>query len=166
MNLLKKFVRSDSSDMSDDYDDDSLYVMPDDLRMDEDETEDEISAAPSPVSAAPKSATKTALKIFQPRSHTEAPQIAECMKNGCIVLLNISNLQKDKAHRLVDFLAGVTFVLDGQMIKSDKHIILLAPAGVDVTGIVPEAAPAPAPAPVAREEYAEELYEEIVDEEL
>ena len=70
--------------------------------------------------------------------------------------MDIGNLTKEQAHRLVDFLAGVAYVLGGEMIKTNKHTIVVSPAGVDVTGFMPQTA-APAPArPQYNEEYTEE----------
>jgi len=162
MNLLKKFVRNDNADMGDEYDDD-IYVMPEDLKMEMpgDDMDADLSTINTPVQkapeAAPVSADKVALKLLQPKSHTEATQIADKLKEGSIILLDIGNLTKDKAHRLVDFLAGVTYVLNGEMIKTNKNTIVIAPAGVDISGFAPEAAPA---APAQPEVY-EEVYEEI-----
>ena len=164
MNLLRKFVRNDNADLGDEYDDD-VYVMPDDLRMEmpDSDLEADISGINAPLQKepepAPISADKVALKLLQPKSHTEATQIADTLKAGNIILLDICNLAKDKAHRLVDFLAGVTYVLGGEMLKTNKNTIVIAPAGVDISGFAPEvAAPAPAPAP-APEQY-EEVYED------
>ena len=87
--------------------------------------------------------------MLQPKSHTEATKIADKLKEGCIVLLDIASLTKEQARRLVDFLAGVAYVLGGEMIKTNRHTIVVSPAGVDISGFAPEAAP------------AEEEYEEV-----
>lgn len=169
MNLLKKFVRNDNADMGDDYDDD-VYVMPEDLKseMPDADLGADLSAVETPVQKAePAAQDKVALKYMQPKSHTEATQIADLLKAGSIVLLDIGSLAKDKAHRLVDFMAGVVYMMGGEMIKTNKNTIVIAPAGVDISGFTPEApAAAPAPARVQRPQYEEE-YEEIpVSEEL
>lgn len=161
MNLLKKFVRNDNADLGDEYDDE--YVMPEDLKMEmpDADPDSDISAVNAPArkeEAATLSPDKVALKLIQPKSHTEATEIADKLREGCIILLDIGNLTKDKAHRLVDFLAGVTYVLGGEMIKTNKNTIVVAPAGVDISGFAPEEAPE-APAPAASE--YEEGYEEI-----
>lgn len=158
MNLLKKFVRNDNADLDEEYDDD-MYVMPDDLKMempDADENSN-ISTVQTPAQKAPVSPDKVALKLLQPKSHTEATQIADKLKDGCIILLDIANLTKDKAHRLVDFLAGVAYVIGGEMIKTNKNTIVIAPAGVDISGFAPEEAPAAA---AATTEVYEEVYED------
>jgi len=166
MNLLKKFIRNDNADMEEDYDD--IYAMPEDLKLEmaESDIEADVSAIDSPARKTPDirpaSPDKVALKLLQPRSHTEAAKIADKLKEGCIVLLDISNMTKEKALRLVDFLAGVAYVLGGEMIKTNKNTIIVAPSGVDISSF---AAEEPEEAPVAEaaatEEYEEEVYEEI-----
>ena len=167
MNLLKKFVRNDPADVEEDYDD--IYVMPEDLKMEMpgEDMDAQVSALNSPARKDPEihpaSADKVSLKLLQPKSHTEATKIADKLKEGCIVLLDISNLSKEQAHRLVDFLAGVAYVLGGEMIKTNKNTIVVSPSGVDISGFAPEE-PAEEPAPV-EEEY-EEVYEQEEAEEV
>ena len=164
MNLLKKFVRNDNADLEDDGAYDDIYVTPEYLQTDMTATdvESELAAMDSPARKDPEihpaTPDKVELKLLQPKSHTEGTKIADKLKDGCIVLLDISNLTKEKAHRLVDFLAGVAYVLGGEMIKTNKHTIVVAPSGVDISSFAPEAmvAEEPVAAPVE-----EEIYEEI-----
>ena len=163
MNLLKKFVRSDNADLNEEEEYEDIYAIPEDIKMDmsEEAPAATVSAMDAPARKEPEirpvAADKVSLKLMQPKSHTEAAQIADKLKEGCIVLLDIGNLTKEQAHRLVDFLAGVAYVLGGEMIKTNKNTIVVSPAGVDVTGFMPQvAAPAPAPAPQYEEEYTEE----------
>ena len=158
MNLLKRFVRNDNADLEEDYDE--MYKMPDDIQMPDMEVEENVSALDSPARKEPEihpaSADKVTLKLLQPKSHTEATKIADKLKEGCIVLLDISHLTKDQAHRLVDFLAGVAYVLGGEMIKTNKNTIVVAPAGVDISSFAPETAEED-----TAEASAEDAYEEI-----
>lgn len=163
MNLLKKFMRTETTGVGDDYDD--MYVMPEDLRVDtEDENAGVISSTEGSMgkSADFNPVEKVSLKLLQPTSHVEAPKIADKLKEGCIVLLDVSNLTKEKAHRLVDFLAGVAYVLGGEMVKTNRNTIVVAPAGVDITGFAPVAKPVAEPAPAPQ---PEEIYEEISEAE-
>lgn len=169
MNLLKRFVRNDNADFDENYDENELYVMPEDIQM-PDAVENSVAALENPARKEPEfrpasAADKVSLKLLQPKSHIEATMIADKLKDGCIVLLDISRLTKEQAHRLVDFLAGVAYVLGGEMIKTNKNTIVISPSGVDISGFAPEVAaeePAVEPAPEAVEEY-EEVYEEEVD---
>ena len=166
MNLLKKFVRNDPADVEEDYDD--IYVMPEDLKMEMpgEDMDAQVSALNSPARKDPEihpaSADKVSLKLLQPKSHIEATKIADKLKEGCIVLLDISNLSKEQAHRLVDFVAGVAYVLGGEMIKTNKNTIVVSPSGVDISGFAQDE-PAEEAAPV-EEEY-EEVYEQEETEE-
>ena len=153
MNLLKKFIRDNNAIEDEDDEFNDLYVD-DDVRMDMEEWETAAPAAMGTAAAprAPEAASpeKVALKLMQPKSHAEATKIADKLKEGCIVLLDISRLEKEPAHRLVNFLAGVVYVLGGEMIKTNKNTIVVSPSGVDITGLAQDMAgeDAPAPAPV------------------
>lgn len=166
MNLLKKFMRNDNADLEEEnYDD--LYVMPDDLGMNDMDMNNDASAFDAPVKAPearPVAAEKVSLKLLQPKSYVEAPAIADKLKEGCIVLLDISNLKKEHAIRLVDFLAGVAYVLGGEMIKTNKHTIVVSPAGVDISSFAPEQAAAE-DAPAESEDVEYEEYEEVASDE-
>lgn len=169
MNLLKKFVRNDPADVEEEGEYDDFYAIPEELKM-EMETEDpevKVSALDSPARKTPEihpvAEDKVTLKLLKPKSHTEATAIADKLKEGCIVLLDICNLTKEQSHRLIDFLAGVAYVLGGEMIKTNKTTIVISPAGVDISGFMQEEAAAPAaPATPAQEQY-EEVYEESAD---
>ena len=167
MNLLKKFVRNDNADLDEELGDDAL-VMTDDIGMEMPEMDvgEEVASMDSPSrkesEIQPAKPEKVSLKLLQPKSHIEATKIADKLKEGCIVLLDISMLSNEQVHRLVDFLAGVAYVLGGEMIRTNKHTIVISPAGVDITGF---ASDLEEPAQ-EEEEQTEELYEEISDEEL
>ena len=169
MNLLKRFVRNDNADFDESYDENELYVMPEDIQI-PDETANSVAAIENPARKDPEvrpanDAENVSLKLLQPKSHIEATILADKLKEGCIVLLDISRLTKEQAHRLVDFLSGVAYVLGGEMIRTNKNTIVISPSGVDISGFAPEAeAPAeeqPAEDPVAE---ASEEYEEVVEE--
>ncbi len=159
MNLLKKFVRNDNADLEDDGAYDDIYVTPEYLQTDMNNADEAVAEMDSPARKTPDihpaTPDKVELKLLQPKSHTEATKIADKLKEGCIVLLDISNLTKEKAHRLVDFLAGVAYVLGGEMIKTNKNTIVVAPAGVDITSFASEAEDAEESAPSYEETYEE-----------
>ena len=169
MNLLKKFVRNDNADFEDEGEYDDIYVTPKYLQSDMTDAEsDNVAAMDSPARKEPEihpaSSDKVELKLMQPKSHTEATKIADKLKDGCIVLLDISNLTKEKAHRLVDFLAGVAYVLGGEMIKTNKSTIVVSPSGVDISGFAPDLEEVAPSAEASDEEEIEEAVEEELTE--
>jgi cell division inhibitor SepF len=171
MNLLKKFVRNDPADFENDEIQDDIYIMPADIEKEMNVAEQSaVSAIDDPARKTPDirpaGNEKVELKLLRPKSHTESVKIADKLKEGCIVLLDISNLEKEQAIRLVDFVAGVAYVLGGEMIKTNRHTIVVSPSGVDISGFASDPAP-------AEEEYEEvevsedgayEEYEETVSE--
>ena len=174
MNMLKRFLRNDNADLQEDeevYGD--IFAMPEDLKTEmAGDDGDDVSAVDTvrrENDIRPASPDKVELKLLKPKSHIEATRIADKLKEGCIVLLDISRLTKDQAHRLVDFLAGVAYVLGGEMIKTNKSTIVVSPAGVDISGFAPDVDEQPAEEVVEEVETAqeeieyEEAYEEAVE---
>ena len=91
---------------------------------------DEAPAAPA--APAPNTA---ALKIINPKSYQDASEIAGYLMNGSTVLLNIENMAREQAVRMIDYLSGATYVLGGLMTKVGKTTIVVAPKNVDVSSI-------------------------------
>lgn len=172
MNMLKRFLRNDNADLQEDEGYEDIYTMPEDLKMEmADEDAADVSAVSTPAQSEtdirPATPDKVEIKLLKPKSHIEASTIADKLKEGCIVLLDVSDLEKDKAQRLVGFLAGVVYVLGGEMIKTNKSTIVVSPAGVDISGIVSEdpAEEAPVEETEAYEEGDEGYEGEPADEE-
>lgn len=74
-----------------------------------------------------------ALKVVRPKSFDEGPEIADYLKEGSTVLLNIEQLDKLSTKRLLDFLLGATHVLGGSMNVVAKGTFVFAPKSVGVS---------------------------------
>ena len=161
MNLLKRFIRDNTATEYEEEEEYKDFYPALDAESDSaaNSVEEDVASLDSPARKDPEihpaTPEKVTLKLIQPRSHTEATRIADKLKEGCIVLLDISNLTKEQAIRLVDFLSGVAYVLGGEMIKTNPNTIVVSPSGVDVSGFIAEDATASAPA----EETEEQTYE-------
>ncbi len=92
---------------------------------------DETPVAP----VAPAAPAAAALKIINPKSYQDASEIAGYLMNGNTVLLNIENMAREQAVRMIDYLSGATYVLGGLMTKVGKTTIVVAPKNVDVSSI-------------------------------
>lgn len=135
MNFWKKITKTDNEPAEDDNYNGYGYEMDDGIVgvPDYGDTAPVKEPSLSNVSAP----EKVSLKLVQPKSHTEAPAVADKLMSGCIVVLDIGELQRDSKEsvlRLLDFIAGVIHVLNGQMIRTNKTTIVLAPSGVDISG--------------------------------
>jgi cell division inhibitor SepF len=84
------------------------------------------------------------LIIAKPREFAEAQLIVEHIKTRKPVLVNMEGTEHSEAKRIIDFLSGATFALDGNMQKVSQQIFVFAPAQVEVNATQqPEAAERP-----------------------
>jgi len=87
-------------------------------------------AAPEPTPAPPKTYRITTV---HPRTYNEAREIGERFREGCPVIMNLTELDDADAKRLVDFAAGLIFGLRGSIERVTAKVFLLSPRDVDVT---------------------------------
>ncbi len=70
--------------------------------------------------------------IMQPETFEDARDICDHLKNKKPVVINLEDVQKDCAQRIVDFLSGSVYGLDGEIQKVSAGIFLIAPSNVDI----------------------------------
>lgn len=85
------------------------------------------SASVTPVS------TNMQMHIVEPKSFTEAQNIANKFKQGTPVIMNLSSTAPELAKRLLDFASGLTYGLDGGLQKVADKVFMLTPHNVDVS---------------------------------
>lgn len=73
------------------------------------------------------------MQIIEPRTFTEAQQIADHFKRGVPVILNLTAADPDLTRRLIDFASGLTYGLNGGLQKVSEKVFMLTPANVDVS---------------------------------
>jgi len=83
----------------------------------------------------PAPAPKPAYRIttVHPRTYNEARTIGERYREGCPVIMNLTELDDADAKRLVDFAAGLIFGLRGSIERVTAKVFLLSPQDVAVT---------------------------------
>ena len=63
----------------------------------------------------------------------EVREAVEAVRARHCVLLHADNAPRDEAQRIVDFLSGAIYALDGQVDRIGARTVLLSPAGVNVS---------------------------------
>ncbi|MFQ6131399.1 MAG: cell division protein SepF [Armatimonadota bacterium] len=63
----------------------------------------------------------------RPHSMEDGSHIADKMKQRLPVAINLEELDETVARRIVDFLSGVTYALDGSMKKIGRAVFMCAP---------------------------------------
>ncbi|MGD8237659.1 MAG: cell division protein SepF [Armatimonadota bacterium] len=112
--------------------DDELYEE----ELDPEEFEDdELPAAPAGHRGPRLADTQpmaTSIVRAEPASLDEASLIADKIKEQVPVALNLEELDDALARRIVDFLSGVTYGLDGSMKKVGRAVFLCAPSHMPI----------------------------------
>ena len=72
--------------------------------------------------------------IIQPEAFDDAQDICDHLKSKKPIVMNLENLEKDAAQRIIDFLSGSVYALDGNIQKVSAGIFLIAPNNVDIMG--------------------------------
>jgi cell division inhibitor SepF len=73
------------------------------------------------------------ITTVHPKTYNEARTIGERYRDGCPVIMNLTELDDADAKRLVDFAAGLIFGLRGSIERVTAKVFLLSPQDVDVT---------------------------------
>lgn len=76
---------------------------------------------------------KDRISVVEPRAYNEAMTIAKRVGQGEVVLINFQSLDEIKARRVVDFLTGVVFMIDGDIKRVGNEMFLCTPTNVEIT---------------------------------
>ncbi len=76
--------------------------------------------------------------LVEPRAFSEAQQIADYLKAKNQVVVNFKRVTSDVSKRIMDFLNGIIYAIDGTMEKLGPGIVLCAPKGFEIEGNITE----------------------------
>jgi len=77
-------------------------------------------------------ANQLKLVVMQPSSYEEAQDICDHLKEKKPVVINLEYADKVTATKLIDFLSGAVYAVDGHIEKVSPTIFLIVPNNVDV----------------------------------
>lgn len=72
------------------------------------------------------------LNILYPESFDEARNVCTNIRENVAVIVNLENMKKDLGQRIVDFISGAVFALDGSITKISNGIFVVAPTSFNV----------------------------------
>ena len=75
---------------------------------------------------------KQEIVVLEPASFADAREIAETLKLKKCILLNMRKTDKELARRIVDFLSGISYAIEGQSQKVADQIYLFTPGHFDI----------------------------------
>ena len=77
---------------------------------------------------------KQEVVLFRPTSFNDTSKAADDLRNRKAVLLNLENVDKAMSRRVVDFLSGCVYAVDGSVKKVAQSAYLFCPHNMDVVG--------------------------------
>ncbi len=155
---VKKFTQPYADDDYDEYEDDEVDGYEEEetpsrfSRRSALDTDNDMSGfdfddepeKPSPV-AAPSpsgfnaqvvniSSGKQQVVLFRPTSFNDTSKAADDLRSKKAVIVNMENVDKAMARRVIDFLSGCAYALDGKVKKIAQATYLFCPFNMDVVG--------------------------------
>ena len=77
---------------------------------------------------------KQEVVLFRPGNFNDTSKAADDLRNRKAVIVNMENVDKAMARRVVDFLSGCAYALDGKVKKVAQSTYLFCPHNMDVVG--------------------------------
>ncbi len=150
--FMNTFGLKDDDDDYDEYDDDEYYDDDEEYDTSEEEYDE-----PEPAPAKSRPFAKTSKKnppvreervasgynsrsasnevcVFKPSSIEDSKEITETLLQGKAVVVNFEGLHVEISQRIIDFISGSCYAIDGNLQKISNYIFIATPDGVDLSG--------------------------------
>ena len=125
MDKLKGMVNPEDVDENEDYVDDYDYA-PDDYQQGP-------VASPRQTVGSLGQNTALELKVVRPERFDSVTSIADHLINNRTVVLNLEATNKETAARMIDFLSGVAYSIEGKLKKVANNTFVITPGSVAVS---------------------------------
>jgi cell division inhibitor SepF len=80
--------------------------------------------------------TQLEVVVMQPQAYEDSRDIADRLKGKKAVVINLEELSKEDAIKVLDFVSGVVYALEGDIQKVSSGIFLIAPYNVSISAEV------------------------------
>ena len=149
---VKKFAQPYADEEYDDYDEEELDEYEDEVAeprrrasaFGNEESDDFAPLSTATVSETPSSFSghvvgsssgkQQEVVLFHAKTFGDATKAADELRNKKAVILNMENVDKALTRRVVDFLSGCVYALDGRVKKIAQSTYLFCPHGMNIVG--------------------------------
>ena len=76
---------------------------------------------------------KAKINTIRPKSFDHAQEVANSLRDKIPVIINFEETEHETAKRIVDFISGTTYALNGVIKKVSENVFVCAPNNVTVT---------------------------------
>jgi len=125
----------------------SLFNVDDDYEYEYEYVDEEEVSMPTPrektskqnvVNLASMKQPTSKVVLCEPRNYNEAQEIADNIVNRRSVVINLERVDHHQAKRIVDFLSGTVYAVNGDIQKLGSQTFLCTPDNVEVSGSITE----------------------------
>lgn len=78
--------------------------------------------------------TRLAVVLVKAEQFNNVADIADHLKNKMTVVLNLESTDKEVSKRMLDFLSGVTYAIEGKIKRVASNTYLITPLDVEIVG--------------------------------
>lgn len=72
--------------------------------------------------------------VIKPQEFNEAQKVTDYLKEGKTIVINMEGIEVHAAQRIIDFIGGACYALDGSLQAISANIFIAAPRNIDVSG--------------------------------
>ena len=76
--------------------------------------------------------------LFSPKSFDDAVELVGYLMQNLTVVMTLEGVQADTARRLLDFMSGIAFALQGKITPVSAKTYFVTPQNVDILGTASE----------------------------
>jgi len=110
------------------------YDLEDDIVSDNDKIKSVKTQSKIRPMKAKRSGSDMEVCVFKPTRFEESKEITDTLLNRSTVVLNMEGLDVEIAQRIIDFISGSCYAIDGNLQKISNYIFIVTPKGVDISG--------------------------------
>ncbi len=72
--------------------------------------------------------------VIQPETYDEAQDVCDHIRSQRPVIINLEQMERNVAQRIMDFVSGACYTLNGNLQRVTNNIFIIAPENIDVAG--------------------------------
>lgn len=91
---------------------------------------------PNVLSMDGRNASSSKIALYEPRVYSDAKAIVTQMLAGEAVIVNFASIDESQAKRIVDFMMGAAFALEGDVQRIGETIFLVTPHNFEISGSI------------------------------
>ncbi|MDT3768100.1 cell division protein SepF [Gleimia hominis] len=114
------------------YSDEEPEYYEDEAAYEPEEEYEPMTVLPRPEVVSSKQPDLSRIKTVRPASYEDARTIGEAFRDGIPVIVNLAGMSETESRRIVDFCAGLTFGLRGEIEVVGGEVLLLSPESVKI----------------------------------